>query len=71
MKKPFEQNAPYQPANFAFKDMAVVAEIISRYPEGRQQSAVMPLLDLAQRQMGEEGNGCNFRYFIDAKGQGV
>ena len=26
--------------------------IIARYPEGRQQSAVMPLLDLAQRQVG-------------------
>lgn len=29
-------------------------EIIGRYPEGRQRSAVMPLLDLAQRQVGEE-----------------
>lgn len=27
---------------------------IARYPEGRQKSAVMPLLDLAQRQVGEE-----------------
>ena len=31
-------------------------EIIGRYPAGRQQSAVMPLLDLAQRQVGEETN---------------
>ncbi|WP_121117971.1 complex I 24 kDa subunit family protein [Croceibacterium ferulae] len=31
-----------------------VREIIGRYPEGRQRSAVMPLLDLAQRQVGEE-----------------
>ena len=31
-----------------------VKEIIARYPSGRQQSAVMPLLDLAQRQVGEE-----------------
>jgi NADH-quinone oxidoreductase subunit E len=30
------------------------AEIIARYPAGRQASAVMPLLDLAQRQVGEE-----------------
>jgi NADH-quinone oxidoreductase subunit E len=30
------------------------AEIIARYPPGRQQSAVMPLLDLAQRQVGAE-----------------
>ncbi len=28
--------------------------IIARYPAGRQQSAVMPLLDLAQRQVGAE-----------------
>ena len=27
-------------------------EIIARYPEGRQASAVLPLLDLAQRQVG-------------------
>ncbi|MCF8708325.1 complex I 24 kDa subunit family protein [Rhizorhapis sp. SPR117] len=31
-----------------------VTEIIARYPPGRQQSAVMPLLDLAQRQVGAE-----------------
>ena len=30
------------------------AAIVARYPEGRQQSAVIPLLDLAQRQVGEE-----------------
>jgi NADH-quinone oxidoreductase subunit E len=29
-------------------------EVIGRYPPGRQQSAVMPLLDLAQRQVGLE-----------------
>jgi NADH-quinone oxidoreductase subunit E len=29
-------------------------EAIARYPEGRQRSAVMPLLDYAQRQVGEE-----------------
>ena len=29
-------------------------EIIARYPEGRQVSAVIPLLDLAQRQVGTE-----------------
>jgi len=29
---------------------------IARYPEGRQKSAVMPLLDLAQRQVGEESD---------------
>ncbi len=30
------------------------AAIVAKYPEGRQQSAVIPLLDLAQRQVGEE-----------------
>jgi NADH-quinone oxidoreductase subunit E len=30
------------------------AEIIAKYPDGRQQSAVIPLLDLAQRQVGAE-----------------
>ena len=39
------------------KDNAAKAkEIIARYPPGRQQSAVMPLLDLAQRQVGAETN---------------
>ena len=33
-----------------------VKAIIARYPPGRQQSAVMPLLDLAQRQVGAETN---------------
>ena len=33
---------------------AKAAEIVKRYPEGRQRSAVMPLLDLAQRQVGAE-----------------
>ena len=33
---------------------AKVKEIVARYPEGRQRSAVMALLDLAQRQVGAE-----------------
>jgi NADH-quinone oxidoreductase subunit E len=32
------------------------AEIIARYPQGRQESASIPLLDLAQRQVGAETN---------------
>lgn len=55
MKKKFEIDADYQPESFAFKDGKKVEEIIARYPKGRQRSAVMPLLDLAQRQMAEEG----------------
>ena len=39
------------------KDNAAKAkEIVARYPAGRQRSAVMPLLDLAQRQVGTETN---------------
>jgi len=33
---------------------AKVKEIIARYPPGRQHSAILPLLDLAQRQVGAE-----------------
>ena len=39
------------------KDNAAKAKVIvARYPAGRQRSAVMPLLDLAQRQVGAETN---------------
>ena len=38
------------------ENAAKAKEIIARYPEGRQRSAVMPLLDLAQRQVGAETN---------------
>ncbi|WP_374383910.1 NADH-quinone oxidoreductase subunit NuoE [Dongia sp.] len=43
-----------QPTNFAFnaENLEKAKKIIARYPEGRQPSAVMPLLDLAQRQEG-------------------
>ena len=36
------------------ENAAKAAEIVKRYPEGRQRSAVMPFLDLAQRQVGAE-----------------
>jgi len=41
---------------FAWTDANAKAakEIVARYPEGRQASAVLPLLDLAQRQVGAE-----------------
>ncbi|CCQ73873.1 NADH-quinone oxidoreductase subunit NuoE [Magnetospira sp. QH-2] len=41
-----------QPDSFEFtaENQARVKEIIAKYPEGREYSAVMPLLDLAQRQ---------------------
>jgi len=58
MKKPFDLSASYQPETFTFRDMRKVEEIIGRYPPGKQ-SAVMPLLDLAQRQVGEDGAKAN------------
>lgn len=57
MKKRFELHADYQPESFEFTKayMKKVKASIALYPAGRQQSAVMPMLDLAQRQVGEEG----------------
>ena len=45
---------PWQPKSFAFtaEAKAQAEKIIKRYPEGRQQSAVMPILDIVQRQEG-------------------
>ncbi len=45
---------PEQPGSFAFtpENQERAKAIIAKYPPGRQQSAVMPLLDLAQRQSG-------------------
>ena len=43
MSKIFEFSAEYAPQ---------VERAIAKYPQGRQQSAVLPLLDLAQRQIG-------------------
>jgi NADH-quinone oxidoreductase subunit E len=42
-----------QPASFAFDDEseAEIAKIVARYPAGRQASAVIPALYIAQRQM--------------------
>jgi NADH-quinone oxidoreductase subunit E len=38
------------------ENAAQAEKVIARYPAGRQHSAVMPLLDLAQRQVGAETN---------------
>jgi NADH-quinone oxidoreductase subunit E len=42
-----------QPATFAFDEVSepLVSAAIARYPAGKQASAVMPLLDIVQRQM--------------------
>jgi NADH-quinone oxidoreductase subunit E len=51
-----EQRARW--GNFQWTDANATAakEIIARYPAGRQMSASIPLLDLAQRQIGAETN---------------
>jgi NADH-quinone oxidoreductase E subunit len=43
-----------QPESFVFtaETLEKANKVIAKYPQGRQQSAVMPLLDLAQRQHG-------------------
>lgn len=43
-----------QPASFAFtpENLAKAKAAIAKYPAGRQRSAVMPILDIAQRQEG-------------------
>lgn len=45
-----------QPESFSFsaENTPKVEEILSRYPKGFQKSAVMPLLDLAQRQIADD-----------------
>jgi len=48
-------NAPVeQPGSFAFtpENLRLAEAHIAKYPHGRQASAVLPLLDLAQRQSG-------------------
>ena len=51
-----EQRARWE--GFAWTDANArrAKEIVARYPEGRQVSAIIPLLDLAQRQVGAETN---------------
>ncbi len=51
-----ELRARWSSFAWAEENAAKAKEIIARYPEGRQRSAVMPLLDLAQRQVGAETN---------------
>ncbi|MFA6020257.1 MAG: NADH-quinone oxidoreductase subunit NuoE [Rhodospirillales bacterium] len=43
-----------EPKDFAFstENLAKAKSIVAKYPEGKSRSAVMPLLDLAQRQIG-------------------
>ena len=51
-----EQRARWEGFQWTGDNARLAAEIIARYPEERQVSAVLPLLDLAQRQVGAESN---------------
>lgn len=44
--------SPGPPFEFSRDNLEVAREIIAKYPEGRQASALLPLLHLAQRQNG-------------------
>jgi NADH-quinone oxidoreductase subunit E len=48
-----EDRARWEAFQWTEANAKEAAKLIARYPEGRQQSAVIPLLDLAQRQVGE------------------
>src|SRR5881398_3090642 len=49
-----EQRARWEGFQWTTENARKAKEIVARYPAGRQQSAVIPLLDLAQRQVGAE-----------------
>jgi NADH-quinone oxidoreductase subunit E len=49
-----EQRARWEGFAWTDENARKAKEIIARYPEGRQASAIIPLLDLAQRQVGAE-----------------
>jgi NADH-quinone oxidoreductase subunit E len=49
-----QERARWEGFQWSKDNAAKTSEIIARYPEGRQMSAVIPLLDLAQRQVGAD-----------------
>ena len=51
-----EQRARWEGFQWTDANAKAAKQIIARYPEGRQMSASIPLLDLAQRQVGAETN---------------
>ena len=51
-----EQRARWEGFQWTAENAPKAEEIIARYPPGRQMSASIPLLDLAQRQVGAETN---------------
>lgn len=61
--------ATQQPASFAFTadNLAWIEKLIARYPEGRQASAVIPMLWRAQEQEGWISEAC-IRWIADRVG---
>merc|ERR1711912_90400 len=55
--RPDERNDPNMKWDFTEDNYAHIDRIIKKYPLNYKQSAVMPLLDLAQRQQGVDGRG--------------
>ncbi|MDP1975532.1 MAG: NAD(P)H-dependent oxidoreductase subunit E, partial [Alphaproteobacteria bacterium] len=53
--------------SFSPENLKRAQEIMTHYPEGRQQSALLPLLDIAQRQNG----GWLSRYALDYLAQSL
>jgi NADH-quinone oxidoreductase subunit E len=51
-----EQRARWESFQWTPENAKAAREIVARYPDGRQLSASIPLLDLAQRQVGAETN---------------
>lgn len=51
-KEAAKKNQSFKPFAFSKENEARIQEILKRYPEGRQASAILPLFDLAQRQCG-------------------
>jgi NADH-quinone oxidoreductase subunit E len=51
-----EERARWEGFRWTDENARKANEIVGRYPPGRQQSAVIPFLDLAQRQVGAETN---------------
>jgi NADH-quinone oxidoreductase subunit E len=51
-----EERARWEGFQWTDENARSAREIVARYPEGRQMSASIPLLDLAQRQVGAETN---------------
>merc|ERR1711998_177544 len=55
--RPDPRNDANMPWDFTEDNQAHIQRIISKYPLNYKQSAVIPLLDLAQRQQGVNGRG--------------